>query len=82
MAVVKNGDRTRRIHFGHSQYGQFKDLTKLKLFKHKDHRDPRRRKNFLKRFTGLASKTKALESELRKNNKKMSPLILSILYLW
>ena len=54
--VMKNGKK-RLIHFGDSRYGQFKD--KLGEYKHLDHGDPKRKKNYYARHGKATSKDTA-----------------------
>lgn len=65
------------VNFGDKRYQQFKDLTPLKLYKHLDHGDKQRRKNYLKRSKGIKNK----QGELTKNNP-LSSNYWSIRYLW
>ncbi len=54
--VMKNGKK-KLIHFGDSRYGQFKD--KLGEYKHLDHGDPKRKKNYYARHGKATSKNTA-----------------------
>lgn len=40
------GKKIKTIQFGSKTYGQYKDKTPLKLYSHKDHLDPKRRKAY------------------------------------
>jgi hypothetical protein len=46
MAVFRNG---KKIHFGDNRYQQFKDSTKIKLYKHLDHGDLKRKRSYYAR---------------------------------
>lgn len=70
------------IHFGSSQHQQYKDRTKLALYKDKDHNDPKRRQNYFKRHSGVNTRREAIEKELILSNGKITPKILSHIYLW
>lgn len=78
----KNTKRTRIIDFGDKRYEQYRDSTKLKLYKSKNHNDKKRRKNYFKRHSGVESKRKALTKEWKKSKGKYTPKILSHQYLW
>ena len=54
--VMKNGKK-RLIHFGDSRYGQFKD--KLGHYKHLDHGDQKRKKNYYARHGKATDKNTA-----------------------
>ena len=45
MAVFDN----KKVHFGDNRYDQYEDKTKLKLYKHKDHKDKKRRDSYYAR---------------------------------
>jgi hypothetical protein len=65
------------IHFGDTRYQQYKDQTPLKLYKHLDHKDNQRRKNYLQRAKGI----KDGGGNITYRNKN-SPNYYSIKYLW
>jgi hypothetical protein len=44
------------IHFGHTDYQQFRDSTPIKAFKHLNHGDRKRQDNYLKRAKGITDK--------------------------
>ena len=67
----------RWIHFGDTQYEQFKDQTPLKLYSHLNHNDTKRRMNYLQRSKGIKDKNGNL-TYLDKN----SPNYYSVKYLW
>ena len=70
------------IHFGSSQHQQYKDRTKLALYKDKDHNDPKRRQNYFKRHSGVSTRREAIEKELALSNGNLNAKILSHVYLW
>jgi len=80
--VGPNVGKTRIIHFGDSRYEQYKDSTPVKAYSHKDHSDPKRRKNYFMRHSGVANKTEAVKLEINKSNGKYNAKILSHKYLW
>ena len=73
--MVKVNDKW--IHFGDVRYAQFKDKTPLKLYSALDHKDKKRRENYLKRAHGIRNKHGEL-TYLDKN----SPNYYSVKYLW
>ena len=83
-AFVKNlkTKKVRIIHFGATGYQQFKDSTKLKSFKSKNHGDSNRRRLYFTRHSGVPTKRAALLKEWRKSKGKYNPKILSHLFLW
>ena len=70
------------IHFGDNRFEQYKDRTKLALYKDKDHNDPKKRQNYFKRHSGVSTRREAVDKELRLSNGKLTPKILSHVYLW
>lgn len=84
MAIVKNKKtkKTRRIHFGASDYEQYKDRTKLHHYTHKNHGSRKRMRNYFKRHSGIPFKNKAIAHEKRKSNYYYNAKILSHMYLW
>ena len=83
-AFVKNRKtkKIRKIHFGHTDYPQFKDRTPLKLYAYKNHNTRKRMQNYFKRHSGLSNRTKAIAKEKRNNNYYYNAKILSHVYLW
>lgn len=83
-AIVKNKitGRERTLQFGDNRYNQYKDVTKLKLFSHKNHLDESRRTRYYLRHSGGSSKKQAINSELRKSRGIFTSKILSHMYLW
>jgi hypothetical protein len=61
LSVVVNN---KTIHFGNSNYKQFKDKTGI--WKKLDHNDEKRRQNYLRRSAGIKDKN----GKLTKNNPK------------
>jgi hypothetical protein len=50
MVITPKG---KTVHFGHTDYQQFKDSTGLGLYSHMDHGDKKRRQNYLRRSAGI-----------------------------
>lgn len=78
----KNTKKTRKIHFGHSDYPQYKDRTPLKLYAYKNHNTRKRMQNYFKRHSGTPKRNKAIAIEKQKNNYYYNAKILSHIYLW
>lgn len=78
----KKTGSTRIIHFGARDYEQYRDSTKIKKYKSKNHGDIQRRKNYFNRHSGTKTKTKSLVKEWIKSNGKYNAKILSHQYLW
>lgn len=74
--------RQRKIHFGASDYEQFKDSTPLKLYAHKNHGTIKRRRNYFNRHSGTPHKGKAIDLEKKRSNRRYTAKILSHIYLW
>jgi len=83
-AVVRNKKtkKTRKIHFGDRRYQQYKDRTKLKLYKKKNHGTRRRMQNYFSRHSGTKKRGKAIKKERRKSKGFYNAKILSHEYLW
>lgn len=83
-AVVRNKKtkKTRKIHFGDRRYQQYKDRTKLKLYKKKNHGTRRRMQNYFSRHSGTKKRSKAIKKERRKSKGFYNAKILSHEYLW
>jgi len=75
-------DKGRTINFGAKDYEQYRDSTPLKLYKNKDHNDPKRRKNYFQRHSGEATKRLALQKEILKSSGMLNAKILSHRFLW
>lgn len=84
MAIVKNNKtkKTRVIHFGASDYQQYKDRTGLNHYTHKNHGNKKRMRNYFNRHSGTPNRTKAIEKEKRKSKGFYTAKILSHTYLW
>ena len=78
----KKTKKTRTINFGDNRYQQYKDLVKPPRYSSKNHLDPKRRRNYFSRHSGIPTKTAALIKEIRKSKGKFTPKILSHKYLW
>jgi len=83
-AFIKNKKtkKVRIIHFGDRRYQQYKDRTKLGLYKHKNHGTRKRRQNYFSRHSGTKHKGEAIEKEQRHSKGHYSAKILSHKYLW
>ncbi len=81
-AFIKNQERIRKIHFGHSDYEQYKDSTKIGKYTYKNHNDKKRKEAYFSRHSGTKSKQEALKKEKQKSNGKYNAKILSHQYLW
>ena len=81
-AIVRNKQtrKTRRINFGASSYGQFRDSTPLRLYSAKNHGDKKRRANYFSRHSGVATKAAAVRKE--KRSGRYTAKLLSHIYLW
>ena len=56
VATLPDG---KKVHFGDKRYQQWKDQTPLKAYKHFDHGDPARKKNYFQRHGEEAKKNSA-----------------------
>ncbi len=65
------------LDFGQIGYEQYRDATPLRAYAQDDHRDPRRRANYLARAGGIVDK----HGRKTKDNP-LSPNYWSIRYLW
>jgi ankyrin repeat protein len=83
-AIVKNTitKKTRTINFGAKGYQQYRDSTKLKAYKSKNHSDPKRRRSYFSRHSGVPTKQLAVKKEWKKSKGLYNPKILSHMYLW
>ena len=83
-AYIKNKktQTVRKIHFGASDYQQYKDRTPLKLYAHKNHGTRKRMQNYFNRHSGTKNKTKAIYLEKIKSNGYYNAKILSHKFLW
>jgi hypothetical protein len=85
MATIKdlNTGKTRIIHFGASDYEQFKDRTPLKLYSRKNHGNRHRQMNYYSRHShGITNRKKAIDYEIKKSGGYYNAKILSHIYLW
>ena len=83
-AFIKNktSKKIRKLHFGASDYEQYKDRTPLKLFSYKNHNNRRRMQNYFNRHSGTKKRSKAIALEKRKSKGYYNAKILSHTYLW
>jgi hypothetical protein len=83
-AVVQNKmtKKIRKIHFGASDYQQYKDRTPLKLYAYKNHNDRKRMKNYFNRHSGTKKRNTAITLEKKKSKGYYNAKILSHIYLW
>ena len=73
----------RVIHFGDSNYEQYKDRTRLALYKDKNHYDKNRQMNYYSRHSnGIKNRKSAISYEIDKSNGYYNAKILSHIYLW
>ena len=95
MAIVKGvdfGEAGRRavdsssqrvLHFGASDYEQYKDRTPLKLYSSQNHYDKKRQMNYYSRHSkGIKNRKHAIEYEIEKSNGYYNSKILSHIFLW
>lgn len=84
MALVRNKEdkSTRLIHFGASDYEQYKDSTGVGKYTRKNHGNPRRRHNYFTRHSGIGNKKQATVREIKKSNGLYNAKIFSHIYLW
>ena len=78
----KQTKRKRRIHFGSSDYEQYRDRTPLGLYSHKNHGTRKRMQNYFNRHSGTKRRGQAIALEKRKSQGYYNPKILSHQYLW
>ena len=78
----KKTKKVRRIHFGDRRYQQYKDRTKLKLYKHKNHGTRKRMQNYFSRHSGTKKRGVAIKKEKRLSKGHYNAKILSHKYLW
>ena len=83
-AYIKNNKtkKIRKIHFGDKRYQQYKDRTKLQLYKNKNHGTRKRMQNYYSRHSGTKKREKAIKREKSKSKGLYNAKILSHLYLW
>ena len=78
----KKTKKVRKIHFGASDYPQYRDRTPLKLYAYKDHNTRKRMQNYFSRHSGTRSRSKAIKKEKKKSKGLYNAKILSHEYLW
>jgi len=78
----KKTKKTRKIHFGASDYPQYKDRTPLKLYAYKNHNTRKRMQNYFSRHSGTKNRTQAIKLEKKKSKGYYNAKILSHIYLW
>ncbi len=78
----KKTKRKRTLSFGHKDYQQFKDRTKLQLYKHLNHGERKRMRNYYSRHSGVKTRRAGIAKEKKKNNGYYTPKLLSHIYLW
>lgn len=76
----KQSGKTRVVHFGAIGYGQYRDSTRLGLYRNLDHGDQKRRRSYFLRHSGVATKSAALEKESRTG--LYTPKLLAHKFLW
>ena len=74
--------RTRHIDFGASAYQQFKDSTGLGLYTKANHGNPKRRRAYFSRHSGVTTKSAAIAKERAKSHGIYNAKLLSHEYLW
>ena len=74
--------KQRKLHFGDSRYEQYKDRTKLQLYKKKNHNTRKRLQNYYSRHSGTKNRKTAISKEIKKSDGYYTPKILSHKYLW
>jgi hypothetical protein len=78
----KQTKKIRKLHFGASDYEQFKDRTPLQLYAHKNHNTRKRMQNYFNRHSGTKKRGQAIALEKKRSKGYYTPKILSHLYLW
>ena len=83
-AYVKNKKtkKIRKIHFGASNYQQYKDRTGVHHYSHKNHYNRKRMRNYYSRHSGTPFRAKAIKKEKKKSKGYYNAKILSHEYLW
>jgi len=83
-ALVRNNKtkKIRKIHFGDSRYGQYKDRTPLGFYTRKNHGTRKRMQNYYLRHSGTQNRREAIRKEIKKNDGYYNAKILSHKYLW
>ena len=78
----KKTKKVRKLHFGHKDYQQYKDRTKLGIYTKRNHSDKKRQENYYNRHSGEKNRKKAINKEIQLNKGYYTPKILSHVYLW
>lgn len=78
----KKTRNVRKIHFGASDYAQYKDRTPLKLYAYKNHNTRKRMQNYFSRHSGTKNRRDAILKEKKKSNGYYNSKIFSHIYLW
>ena len=83
-AIIKDKKtkKIRKLHFGASDYPQYKDRTPLKLYAYKNHNTRKRMQNYFSRHSGTKNRGQAIKKEKKKSKGYYNPKILSHIYLW
>ena len=80
--ILSEDGKQKTIQFGDRRYGHFKDSTPLKTWSSKDHGDVKRKRAYFNRHSGVPTKTKAIEKEMKLSGNRLTAKILSHKYLW
>lgn len=78
----KKTKKIRKIHFGASDYQQYRDRTPLKLYAHKNHGTRKRMQRYFARHSGTKNRKTAIKKERKKSKGYYNAKILSHEYLW
>jgi hypothetical protein len=78
----KKTKKVRMIHFGASDYEQFKDRTKVGHYSYKNHGNKKRQENYYNRHSGVKHRRKAILKEKEKSKGVYNAKILSHRFLW
>jgi len=83
-AIVRHNKtgKKRTIHFGHTDYQQFKDSTPLGYYSYKNHGTKKRKDAYFSRHSGTKKKGAAIKKEFNNSRGKYTAKILSHIYLW
>ena len=83
-AYIKNKEtkKIRKIHFGASDYQQYKDRTNLGIYKKKNHNDIKRMRRYYSRHSGVKTRKKGIKKEKKKSRGLYNAKLLSHIYLW
>jgi len=81
-AIVTDGSKQRKIHFGATGYEQFRDSTPVRAFSGSNHGDTKRRDAYFSRHSGTKNKSEAIRKEKAKAGGKLNAKLLAHKYLW